>query len=390
LLEGDRDKWWYFINFIKSIHMKICIPVICFLILAACINIQSYGQLPVLNAKTRNATYSISGNATQGWGISPRIERDTLLVNCFQKTETVLFKTDTDSISFPIRAGETKSFYVKMKDSANALTVVYAVSPYQQLSFSKDPDNKGDLKFWYGFHSMGYRDTLETLYPSPLPNTSNNNDVAKIAYILKWTHNQWKHSGMNSPKKNDPVSILTEAKAGGQFPCFAYSIVLAGKLNAAGFMSRVLYLKGKDVETNKIVPGHVVTEVYIPSLKKWAFLDGQFNVMPMLKGVPLNAVEFQRALTQNFAGVSFFNAPDYNGDPWSIRSYADFVYPYLYFFDFSFDNRAGLAGRNTIQGKTNLMLVPAGVKPPVKFGAFPTLIDYCIYTNDLEKFYAAP
>jgi hypothetical protein len=345
-------------------------------------------QVPVIKAITTVAHYSISGDEKRSWNISPQIARDTLLVKCYQTKETLVFKTDSDSIRIEIQAGQTKNFYVRLKDSVNALTVVHAVPAWHLLSFSKDEKPNDSIRSWYGFYSNVYRDSLEMLYPASVANQ--NSDITKIAALLEWTHNQWKHSGNNSPKRADAISILGEAKAGGQFPCFAFSIVLAGKLNAAGYTARVLYLKGGDVETNKQVPGHVVTEVYIPSLRKWAFLDGQFNTMPMLNGTPLNAVELQKAFSENFDGLGFYNQVNYNGTKWTKKEYAQFVYPYLFFFDYYFDSRSGTGTANKISGKSSLMLVPAGVKPPVKFGAFDGLINYCIYTNDAGKFYAAP
>lgn len=347
-------------------------------------------KIPAVSAKSEKATFSISGEAPTGWNISPDIKRDTFLATCYQKTETVLFKTDKDSISFLIQAGQTKLFNVRLKDSVNALTVVYGIPPaYNLLTFSNLKNENANLKFWHGFQSTGYRDTLELLYPYSYFG-KNLNDVSKISGILNWAHQQWKHNGGNTPKKNDAISILAEAKTGGQFPCFAFSIVLTAKLNAAGFKARVLYLKARDVETSSIVPGHVVTEVFIPSLNKWAFLDGQFNAMPVMNGIPLNAVEFQKALTENYDKVSYTNIPDYNGAPWSKRNYAEFVYQYLYFFDFAFDSRSGSGKINFIDGKKNLMLVPIGVTPPAKFGAFDGRIDYCKYTTSIREFYQIP
>src|SRR4051812_34860142 len=95
-------------------------------------------SLPVINASAKTAYFSISGDPKRSWNISPKIERDTLLVNCYQSTETVVFKTDKDSIIVPIQAGQTKNFYVRLKDSANAFTVIHGISPYQKLTFGKD------------------------------------------------------------------------------------------------------------------------------------------------------------------------------------------------------------------------------------------------------------
>ena len=371
----------------KRLHYSLFILPVCLISCAAARKSDSdTGRIIYANKKT--AYFSVSGEPERTWNISPHIERDTLTVTCYEPAETLRFRTDRDSLRLQVRAGQTIYFTVRLPDSMNALTVVHGVSPFRQISFGRDKVANDSIRSWYGFQADGYRDSLRNKYPyTPL---STQDDISRIAAILDWTHRQWKHNGGQSPKKNDAISILDEVKTGGRFPCFAYSIVLAARLNEAGYPARVLYLKGSDVETNKVVPGHVVTEAYIPSLHKWAFLDGQFNAMPMLNGRPLNAVEFQQAATRDFSKLTFYNGVDYNGSPMSRKNYAEFVYPYLFFFDYYFDSRSGTTARYNVMGKQGLMLVPKGVKPPEKFGAFDGRIDYVIYTNDEELFYRAP
>lgn len=203
---------------------------------------------------------------------------------------------------------------------------------------------------------------------------------------MNWVHHQWKHNGGNTPKKLDGISILNEAKAGGRFPCFAYAIVLRDQLTSAGFKARVLYLKTQDAETRESSPGHVVTEVYLQDQKKWAFIDGQFNVMPAVNGKALNAVEFQQALSQNYGKVELLSR-----DQVSKRYYVDFVYDYLYYFNTALDNRI-LPQQQLVayQGKTNMMLVPEGAPNLTKMKFFDSKINNCYYTNASADFYAVP
>jgi len=100
-------------------------------------------------------------------------------------------------------------------------------------------------------------------------------------------HNQWQHNGNNEPHKNDVTSILEEVKEGKNFRCVEYGIVVAACLNSIGLKARQLNLKTKDVETTEYGAGHVVTEVFLNDLKKWMFIDGQFDAMPLLDGIPL-------------------------------------------------------------------------------------------------------
>ena len=105
----------------------------------------------------------------------------------------------------------------------------------------------------------------------------------------------------------------------------------------------------------------------------------------MLNNIPLNAVEFQKAIVDNYKGLEINTSLDI-----SKRQYVEWIYPYLYYFDISFDNREG-NDRNTnrINGKQSLMLVPLGAIKPTIF-QIKDKIDNCIYTNSLIDFYGLP
>lgn len=62
-------------------------------------------------------------------------------------------------------------------------------------------------------------------------------------------------------------------------------------------------LKIKEVETYAYGAGHVALEVYLNDLKKWIFIDSQWNIIPFLNHVPLNAVEFQQAIVDDYQNL---------------------------------------------------------------------------------------
>jgi hypothetical protein len=164
-----------------------------------------------------------------------------------------------------------------------------------------------------------------------------------------------------------------------------YSIVTAACLNAVGLKARVLALKTKDAETMQSGAGHVAVEVFLSDIGKWAFVDGQWDTMPMLHGLPLNAVEFQEAMAQHY-GKLVINSRS-NVDK---SMYTEWVYPYLYYLDIAFDNRETSAGRNfDSKSKSRLMLVPIGAKEPKVF-QIKAKIENCYYTNGLADFYEPP
>ncbi len=80
--------------------------------------------------------------------------------------------------------------------------------------------------------------------------------------------------------------------------------------------------------------------------------------MPVLYGVPLNAVEFQKAITEHYSQLEISSSSGV-----SKRMYTNWIYPYLYYFNCPLDNREGsTVEKFTIDGKKALMLVPQGAK----------------------------
>lgn len=214
-------------------------------------------------------------------------------------------------------------------------------------------------------------------------------DREKALAILSWTHQQWKHNGSNQPSKSDAITILKEAQSGMKFRCVEYGIVSTDALLAVGMKARVLGLETRDVETVKSSAGHVLAEVWLREENKWAMIDGQFNVMPILNGVPLNAVEFQRAIIDK----KDFKLVNSQGEvsAKAKRSYLNFVPPYLYYFDVEFDMRQNIAKADLHKedGKTSLMLVPVGANNPTVFQRkYP--MNRHVYTHSLQSFYAQP
>jgi hypothetical protein len=345
----------------------------------------TYQELPVLKARTVQADYRIGNDWIKGrWIISPQIESDSLFITCHSHHEDFAFYTDSDSISFYLLPGKIHKFYISINDTAYALTVVKGIKP-MQLHFDTNKNNN-DLKFCYETNDKNsYLDQLRSNYPIDSLVKNKNSDTEKAMKILHWVHNQWQHDGSNEPGNHDAISILNEVKEGKNFRCVEYGIVAAACLNAVGLKSRILGLMIKEVETTKYGAGHVLLEVYLNDLKKWALLDGQWDVIPMVNNIPLNAVEFQKTITDNYKSLEIRTSSGI-----SKRNYVDWVCPYLYYFTIPFDNREGTNLKTKkINGKSHLMLVPLGAKVPAYF-QIKNKIDYCIYTNALNDFYAPP
>jgi hypothetical protein len=346
---------------------------------------KTYKGLPVIEATNKVADYKVGNEWVKGnWNISPQIAVDELKVPVHNKKVKFSFYTDSDSISFMLKPGKSHQFYVLLNNKDYALTEVNGFG-FEALKFNETNTVPAYTMLYEQNNGNTYLDQLRAQYNLDAIVAGAANDTEKALRMVNWVHNQWKHNGMNQPSSPDALTILAEVKDGKQFRCVEYGIVTTACLNAIGLPARTMGLKMKDVETIESGAGHVLLEVYLPDMKKWVLLDGQFDVMPVLNNVPLNAVEFQQAIAKNY-------------DKLEIRSlsgadkaqYVKWVYPYLYYFDVKFDNREGVDfTRETIDSKKSLMLVPMGAKQPEVFQV-NNPINYCKYTNSIVDLYQAP
>lgn len=346
----------------------------------------TYKQLPVVYSNSDTLIISI-GDYRNWWIVSPHLEKDSLNFSSLLPLEAK-FISDRDSISFLTGPGQSHHFYVKAGNKDHAHTVIYNRTTLSNLQYSNKNRRADSLSFLFdkNYAAVPYFLQLRKQYPidSCIANTTD--DASRVLNLLHWVHQQWKHDGGRSPRKNDAISILEEVKEGKGFPCFAYAEVLRAALNSVGIPTRRLALKTRDVETQQYASGHVVNEVWLRDQKKWVFVDPQEDIMPYLNGQPLNAVEFQQAITHHMNEVELKSLSNI-----SKADYLDFVYPYLFYFDSAFDQRYGSTTKKLVNGKSSLMLVPLGSNNPAKAGFYSNQkIDYCIYTNALKNFYKKP
>ena len=256
--------------------------------------------------------------------------------------------------------------------------------PAQRISKIEFSNNQEiEYPFYYSNSDEPYFKTLQKEINN-LDFNLETNDLRKVEMITNWSNKQWEHSGNNQPTKPDAVTILQEAKRGKKFRCVEYGILNASLLNYYGLKARVIGLKAKDVEVVKYAGGHVASEVFLPSLKKWIFADAQFNIIPYLNNVPLNAVELQHAIFYNKENLKLkSNGTDISES--EKKNYIKFISKYLYFFDINFDNRVSTDVKRTYNGHQKLMLVPINVTPPRKFQR-SQILDIEI-TNSNSAFY---
>ncbi|MCZ8023687.1 MAG: transglutaminase-like domain-containing protein [Cytophagales bacterium] len=210
---------------------------------------------------------------------------------------------------------------------------------------------------------------------------SADNDFEKILIIQSWVQSRWAHDGNSSPEKNDALFILQEAEKGKKFRCVEYSLVTRECLQSLGFKIRSIGLMTRDVNEVNYGAGHVANEVYLKDLKKWAFIDPQFDVIVAENGIPLNAVELQYHIANNIP----FEVSSPN-NVITKEGYIEWIGPYLFYFQTSL-NKGSLSILDRIIGtKKQLTLVPKGNEEPKYFQRL-FRINNSYFTNSVGDFY---
>ncbi len=344
-----------------------------------------HNGLPVVKATASSANYRIGNRLFQGrWRISPPLSPDILTIRPQSDSTQVAFYTDQDSIVWKAGMNDSVRFYVLLRDSNYALTELKVV-PYEVVHYdSSNRESLFRIKYEHNADNE-YLKTLREKYGLRALIKDSKEDAEKASRILHWVHQRWQHNGSNEPRKNDALSILEEAKEGKNFRCVEYSIVTTACLNAVGLKARTVALKTREVETTQSGAGHVAVEVFLRDIGKWAFVDGQWDVMPVLDGIPLNAVELQEGIARHSAKLEIRSYSDVDRE-----AYMEWIYPYLYYLDMAFDNTETNSGPDfDAKGKSRLMLVPVGAKEPTVF-QIQMKIENCYYTNVLADFYGQP
>jgi hypothetical protein len=206
-------------------------------------------------------------------------------------------------------------------------------------------------------------------------------DFEKVLLVQSWVNSRWKHDGDNTPEKNDAYFILKQAEKGERFRCVEYSLVASACLKSLGFKVRNVGLMTKDIDEVNYGGGHAVSEVLIPDLKKWIFIDPQYDIIATENGIPLNAVELQQVI----ANKNEFEIINPN-KVISKKEYIEWIGPYLFYFYTSLNKGKVSVWDRIIGNKKQLTLVPKGKKEPKYFQRIFRL-NNMYFTNSVNDFY---
>lgn len=160
----------------------------------------------------------------------------------------------------------------------------------------------------------------------------NGTDLNKAMNLLAWMHNTVPHEDeYNHPVLNAKNIIETYKEKKIAQGCYPLAITMNELFLAMGYKSRVVICYSSDFEHPN--GGHVINIVYIPSLKKWIWMDPQFNAY--LKDKEGNFLDIAEVRERVISGKPIFLNGDanYHGDPVDINYYlSEFMLEHLYRF----------------------------------------------------------
>ncbi|MFD2599414.1 transglutaminase-like domain-containing protein [Sphingobacterium corticis] len=250
----------------------------------------------------------------------------------------------------------------------------------QKLQFTTQ--KQANIKLYYGDLSKSPTSVkLRSAFPLDSIAAQCQTDFEKVKAVQSWVQSRWKHDGQNVPEYQDAYYILKEAEKGRRFRCVEYATVAQQCLQALGFSTRQLGLMTRDISEVKWNGGHVTNEVYIEDLKKWIFIDPQYDVITLRNGVPMNAVELQHCIA-NRIDFEILNPNKLI----TKTDYEKWIGPYLYYFTISLQRGQVSIWDRIVGNKRQLTLYPVGAEQPAYFQKMMRL-NTALYTHSLDTFY---
>ena len=216
--------------------------------------------------------------------------------------------------------------------------------------------------------------------------TARGSEIEVTLALAGWVNGLWSHSGSNTPSDPSPFTILDEARTGARFRCVEYTTIMVAAAQSLGIPARSVGLKTKRAAAARSGAGHIVAEVWLSDMGKWVMVDPQTAYVPVLDGLPLNAVELQQSLVEQPWSVGILSASG-RVPRASAFQYLTWLAPYLYHFDTNADQR--VYDNPEDRSGNALMLIPAGAEALHVFQRRFPLTGYT-YISHPELFYAPP
>ena len=236
----------------------------------------SQSHLPIIKANDIKVDIKVGDNKREyDWNINPTFRPDPYQTN--QENTKITFYTDIDSISCIVNEDKEKfDFIILLNGKDSAFTeVVYQPSKLKILrkyGNYDSTDNKPFPPFKYLDKSNENLVRLRTQYKLDSI-AGQGNDVSKVINLLDWIHYYIKHDGAHEIPNNvkyNGLELITYCKTFNRgLHCGGLAIVLNECYLAMGFKSRRMICSPKDPDGDV----HSIVAVYLPSLKKWVWMD---------------------------------------------------------------------------------------------------------------------
>jgi len=134
-------------------------------------------------------------------------------------------------------------------------------------------------------------------------------DLERAALLRDWVKSRWDHEQPITPPPWDALYFLGQTDKNIEaFYCVHYSVTFMQCCLALGIPARLINLGrgickqdkergyGREMDAVEPCDEHVVNEVWLDDLGKWAMLDVDFDIHYTRAGVPLTSLEIHRAL----------------------------------------------------------------------------------------------
>ena len=92
----------------------------------------------------------------------------------------------------------------------------------------------------------------------------------------------------------DPFSILRAQRAGAPAVCRRFAYLMVGAAESAGMRARVVIVANTFWKWRN--DGHVMTEVWIPELRKWVLMDSMWDLTYFVSDTPASAMDVYNAV----------------------------------------------------------------------------------------------
>lgn len=285
-------------------------------------------KLPTMRATSKSVDIRDGENLNKNaWTISPEIKPD--VYTTASKGKVVTFYTDKDSLSVKITDKTKFDFIIVLNDTTKAFTQIAFKPSYLDKLKGASKYNFNDTRKIPKFTYQDQSDPNLVSLRKGLNLDSiagYGNDVSKILNLLHWIHNLIPHDGNHeNPTIKNAMSMIAQCKKEERgLNCRGLSTVLNECYLSMGFKARFITCMPKDSVFDDC---HVINSVYLPSQKKWIWIDPTNNAYVMNENGELLSIEEVRERIIN--NQPMILNPDANWNNKSSTTKQDYLYNYM-------------------------------------------------------------